>query len=200
MPVSAPRPDGGLGPHPHRSWLHLLPQDPDRQPAPDAESRARQVLVEEGMALPGPDDSLLPGPEFAGALGIPSRGLPMAGTPPRGEVRVESGVLRFYPDPGPDGFDSVPPRSYLAPCPRCGSDLDLFSLRFPHPDPHTASCPACRAGVSLLEVEFTPELPRAWMEITFGDLDHRPSLRPHPVYGRLERALGFRLREVHVSL
>ncbi len=200
MPVAAPRPDGGLGPHPHRSWLHLLPQDPDQPPPPDAEARARQILVEERLATPGPEGSLLPGPEFPGALGAAPGGLPMAGARPRGEVRVEAGVLRFYPDPGPDGFDSVPLRAYQAPCPRCGSDLDLFSLRFPHPDPHTASCPACGSSVSLLEVRFTPELPRAWMEITFGDLDRRPSLRPHPVFGRLERALGFRLREVHVSL
>ena len=200
MPVSAARPDGGLGPHPHRSWLHLLPQDPDHPLAPDAESRARQVLVEEGMALPGPDGSLLPGPEFAMALGVAPRGLPMAAAPPRGEVRVESGVLRFYPDPGPEGFDSVPLRSYRAACPSCGNELDLFSLRFPHPDPHTARCPGCEAAVSLLELRFTPELPRSWMEITFGDLDHRPSLRPRPVFRRLEQALGLRLREVHVSL
>jgi hypothetical protein len=113
---------------------------------------------------------------------------------------VDVGILRFYPDPGPEGFDSVPLRSYRAPCPSCGSDLDLFSLRFPHPDPHTASCPTCGGSVSLLAVSFTPELPRARMEITFGDLDHRPSLRPHPVFGRLEQALGLRLREVHVSL
>ena len=200
MPFSAPRPDGGLGPHPHRSWLHLLPQDPDQRPVPDADSRARQILVEEGLAVLGPEGSLLPGAEFASALGARPGGLPMAGMPLRGEVRVESGVLRFYPDPGPEGFDSMPLRSYRAPCPNCGSELDLFSLRFPHPDPHTASCPACGAAVSLLAVEFTPELPRAWMEITFGDLDHRPTLRPHPVFSRLERALGFRLREVHVSL
>jgi hypothetical protein len=164
------------------------------------EARARQVLLQAALAAPGPEGSLLPGPEFSGALGTRPGGLPLAGAPPRGEVRVESGVLRFYPDPGPDGFDSVPLRSYRTTCPSCGSDLELFSLRFPHADPHTAGCPACGAAVSLLEVTFTPELPRAWMEITFGDLDHRPSLRPHPVFGRLERTLGFRLREVHVSL
>ena len=68
---------------------------------PDWDTLARQVLVEERLAVPGPEDSLLPGAEFASALGARPRGLPMAGTPARGEVRVESGVLRFYPDPGP---------------------------------------------------------------------------------------------------
>ena len=197
---TGPRPDGGQRPHPHRSWLHLLPQDPD-QPLPEGvERRAQEVLLATGMAQLGPDGGLLPGPEFRRALGGARGELPLAGVAPRGEVRVEAGVLRFYPDPGPQGFDTVPLHSYLAPCPRCGAELELFLLRFPHPDPHSTTCPGCQATLSLLELEFTPELPRARLEITFGDLDQRPSLRHHPVFPRLERDLGLALREVHVSL
>jgi hypothetical protein len=38
------------------------------------------------------------------------------------------------------------------------------------------------------------------MEITFGDLEGRPSLRPLPVFAELEGAAGTPLREVHVTL
>ena len=199
------RPDHGHGPHPHRSWLHLLAAEPSFQPGPEELAKARDVLVAHGLAVAAPDGELLPGPEFARVLGSghsPSS-LPMLGAQSareRGEVRVEAGVWRCYPDPGPDGFNTVPLRGYTAPCPGCGAAQEFFALRFPFADPMLGACPECGAELPLLLMPWSPELPTGRMEITFGDLERRPSLRSAAVFGELEETLGTALREVHVTL
>jgi hypothetical protein len=113
---------------------------------------------------------------------------------------VEAGVWRCYPDPGPEGFDTDPVRSYRANCPACGTEVDFFALRFPFLDPLLGACPGCDAELSLLELSWAPQLPMGRMEITFGDLVGRPSLRPQPVFAELEAAAGTPLREAHVTL
>jgi hypothetical protein len=194
------RPDHGHGPHPHRSWLHLLAQDPSFQPTEAQLERVRTVLQSSGLAVADAGD-LFPGPNFASLLGGSGgmRPLPMAGRQ-RGEVRVEAGVWRCYPDPGPEGFDTDPVRSYLAVCPACGTEANFFALRFPFLDPLLGACPGCEAELSLLELSWAPEIPMGRMEITFGDLVGRPSLRPHPVFAELEAAAGTALHEAHVTL
>ncbi len=198
--ISPPRrPDGGQGRHPYRTWLHLLPLERQQALAPGAELVASRILIDAGMALAAPEGGLRPGPEFARVLGGRPGSLPMA-LPGRGEVRVEAGSWRCYPDPGPEGFDTEPPRGYRASCPHCAGEVELFRLGFPFPDPLTAACPRCAGALPLLELEFVPDLPAARLEITFGDLERRPSLAGHPVWAELESALGFPLREVHVTL
>lgn len=177
--------------------MHLIPAARRDPIPPAAVERAGEVLVRHGLAVLSPDGQLVPGPRFAAAL--QPRALPVAGRP-RGEVRIESGDWRCYPDPGPEGFESDPPQRYLARCPHCGVEIDLFRLRFPALDPMAAECPGCRAELSLLELGFEPDLPAARLEITFGDLDGRPSLTSNPVIPALEEALGLKLREVHVTL
>lgn len=195
------RPDHGSGPHPHRSWLHLLSVDPQFLPPAGGLARAREQLLAHRLAVEGGDDGLHPGPEFARWLTRAGpAALPMATSVTRGEVRLEAGVWRCYPDPGPEGFDSDPVTRYLAPCRSCGELLDFFTLRFPYPDPFAISCPQCDAKARVLELHWTPKLAIGRMEITFGDLDCRPSLRQHPVFRQLELALGTTLRETHVSL
>ncbi len=199
------RPDHGHGPHAHRSWLHLLAVDPAFEPFPRALVGVSALLVRHGLAVAGSEGELLPGPDFARLLSVERfhRSLPVAGAAagrPRGEVRVESGVWRCYPDPGPRGFDSSPLRGYAAPCSRCGIEVEFFALRFPFPDPLLGACPGCGSELPLLQLPWLPALPMGRMEITFGDLEGRPSLRSRPVYWELEEALGTALREVHVTL
>lgn len=197
----SPRPDGGHGPHPHRSWLHLIPARRNQEPHPGLQETARTVLVESGLAVLGSGGGLAPGPEFLRSLGGRAGSLPLASSgPARGEVRVQVGTWRCYPDPGPQGFESEPVRSYRAGCPGCGGRLDLFLLAFPFADPLAAACPHCSRELSLLELAFEPELPAARFEITFGDLERRASLAGHPAYPELTSRLGFPLREVHVTL
>lgn len=196
------RPDHGHGPHPHRSWLHLLAAEPGFQPTLGDLGRAREVLVAHGLAVATADGELLPGPEFARVLGSgPSpSSLPMLGARQRGEVRVEAGVWRCYPDPGPEGFNTVPLRGYTASCPGCGAAQEFFALRFPFADPMLGACADCGAELPLLLLPWSPELPTGRMEITFGDLEGRPSLRSAAVFRELEETLGTGLREVHVTL
>jgi hypothetical protein len=194
------RPDHGHGPHPHRSWLHLLAKDPGFLPAEPALAEVRAVLEGCGLAI-ADSDQLIPGPNFTSLLGGGGtmRPLQMAGRQ-RGEVRVEAGVWRCYPDPGPDGFDTEPVRTYLARCPACATEANFFALRFPFIDPLVGACPGCEAELPLLELTWAPELPVGRMEITFGDLEGRPSLRALPVFAQLEAAASTALQEVHVTL
>jgi len=197
------RPDHGHGPHPHRSWLHLLALEPSFEPSPGQLDAARAVLISRGLAQAAPEGGLRPGPEFARVFGFGRavRSLPMAGAAGgRGEVRLEAGVWRCYPDPGPEGFNTVPLRGYTTACPGCGREQEFFSLRFPFADPMLGACPECGRELPLLELPWSPELPMGRMEITFGDLESRPSLRGEPVFKELEQALGAALREVHVTL
>jgi hypothetical protein len=123
----------------------------------------------------------------------------MAG-PVRGEVRLEAGVLRCYPDPGPDGFDTDPPRGYESDCPSCGDRLEFFRLRFPDPDPMRAACPRCAVSFDISARTWAPRLPVARAELTFGDLEGRPTLRASELFGQLERLWGTVLIEAHVTL
>jgi len=201
--------------HRHRplSWLHLIPTDPTLTPPVLAVEAVRDALCAEGLAVRSPE-GLAPGPAFSRWLlralpAPPTRPLiavPMAvpgpdrADPQRGEVRVEAGVLRAYPDPGPQGLASPAPRRYRAACPGCGGPLDLYQLRFAGADPLAGACAECAAEIPVAETQWAPPLPVARFEITFGGLDHRPSLRSHPVFGELEAAAGASLREVHVTL
>ncbi len=202
--------------HHHRSWLHLLPQDPAAVPVPAALDRARSVLIESGVALVSPDGfGLRPGPAFAALLGQAEatgptgrvRPLPLAGARggprpgrARGEVRVEAGVLRAYPDPGPLGFHTPQPVAYRAPCPGCEVALEFFTLRFPTGDPMEGGCPRCGAVTAVDRLPWEPPVPFARAEITFGDLDGRPSIAGTPLMDRLVAAWSTDLREVHVTL
>ncbi|MHB1502117.1 MAG: hypothetical protein ACYCYK_13435 [Candidatus Dormibacteria bacterium] len=195
------RPDHGTGPHPHRSWLHLLAVDPRYVPSPQALEEAVAAVVRQGLAIRSEDGVLRPGPEFvrclSGAVGpVP----PSASRPPRGSVSVEAGIWRCYPDPGPQGFESEPVTTYLTPCPNCGVCLNFFLLRFPHPDPHRGVCARCGEEFSVLAMPWCPDLPMGRFEVTFGDLASRPTLRGHPVFPELEEILGVSLREAHVTL
>lgn len=197
--LPAPPPGSGHGGHGHRTWLHLLPQDPNFVPGPSQLEAAAELLVEIGLAARGPDpDSLRPGPTFAQLLLVPGK-LPMAG-PIRGEVRLEAGVLRCYPDPGPEGFDTDPLRTYTTDCPECGVPLEFFRLRFPYLDPMRAACPACPADVDISALPWSPRLPVARTELTFGDLEGRPSLRGSEFFGQLESLWATSLSETHVTL
>jgi hypothetical protein len=189
----------GHGPHGHRTWLHLLSEDAAFVPGPEQVEGTTQLLVECGLATRGSDpDILLPGPAFARLLLAPGK-LPMAG-PVRGEVRLEVGVLRCYPDPGPDGFDTEPLQSYRAECPSCGAPLEFFRLRFPDPDPMRAACPSCARAFDISTLRWSPQLPVARTELTFGDLEGRPSLRGSGFFGQLEELWGTSLCEVYVTL
>ncbi len=197
-------------------WLHLIPLDRAVTPPPPAVAAVDAVLCTSGLAVRA-GDGLAPGPRFpewllsgppppsgdrADRLGpVPLAARPAA-LPPRaqGEVRVEAGVLRVYPDPGPLGFRSPEPRRYRADCPACGDPLDLYRLAFPGADPLTGACPSCAAAVAVAELDWQPALAAARFEITFGGLDGRPSLRGREVFGALERAAGCALQEVHVTL
>lgn len=195
------RPDHGSGPHPHRSWLHLLAVVPGFLPPLEGMSQARELLVRHRLAVVAGDGELRPGADFARWLTrAGATALPLATGGQRGEVRLEAGVWRCYPDPGANGFDSDPVNRYSSNCPSCGGSLDFFTLRFPHQDPFTCSCPNCDATPQVLELEWEPNLAVGRMEITFGDLDCRPSLRQHPVFPELEAALRTPLWETHVSL
>lgn len=118
----------------------------------------------------------------------------------RGEVRLEDGVLRCYPDPGPEGFDTDPANVYRARCPRCGRELDFYALRFPSPDPMQGACPNCGGEVAVTSLDWSPELPVARAELTFGDLDGRPSLGGTAFLRELEGVWGGQIREAHVTL
>jgi len=184
--------------HGHRTWLHLLPQDPEFVPSPDQVGATGRLLVDSGLAILGSDpETLLPGPAFAQLL-IPGQ-LPLAGIA-RGEVRVESGVLRCYPDPGPEGFDTQPAPSYVAACPSCGTQLEFFRLRFPNPDPMQAACPKCQQELDVAQLSWSPRLPVARAEVTFGDLNGRPSLHTCGFPERLEELWETSVIEVHVTL
>lgn len=189
----------GHGSHGHRTWLHLLPQDPEFVPGPEQLEATRGLLLKSGLATRGPEpDVLLPGPAFSRLLLTPGQ-LPMAG-PGRGEVRLEVGVLRCYPDPGPEGFDTDPPPSYRVDCPRCGVPLEFFRLRFPDPDPMRAACPTCAADFDISTLPWSPRLPVARAELTFGDLEGRPSLRNSDFFSQLESLWGTAILEAHVTL
>lgn len=189
----------GHGAHGHRTWLHLLSVDPTLVPSPEQLEATSNLLVECGLATLGPEpDILLPGPAFARLLHPPGQ-LPMAG-PVRGEVRLEVGVLRCYPDPGPEGFETDPPPSYRAACPTCGLSLEFFLLRFPHPDPMLAACPTCAGEFDISSLPWSPRLPVARAELTFGDLEGRPSLRTSDFFSRLESLWQTPLTEVYVTL
>ncbi|MGH7643678.1 MAG: hypothetical protein ACRENX_11850 [Candidatus Dormibacteria bacterium] len=189
----------GHGGHGHRTWLHLLPGDPTFVPSEVLLQATIQLLFEVGLATAGSEpDALLPGPAFARLLLPPGR-LQMAG-PGRGEVRLESGVLRCYPDPGPEGFDTEPPQGYRAVCPVCAAALEFFRLRFPDPDPMRASCPSCTAGFDVSQLTWSPRLPAARAELTFGDLEDRPSLRSSAFFGQLKSLWGTPIVEAHVTL
>ncbi len=184
--------------HPHRTWLHLVPADPNHVPTPQQVQQAAQVLIGAGLAAcAGPLAELVPGPQFARLLRPGS--LPQLARSP-GEVRVDAGVRRCYPDPGPDGFDTEPPNTYRAACPTCQAELQFFHLSFPLTDPLEAVCASCRRPVDVSRLGWTPELPVASAEITFADVDGRPSLRHTPVFSKLEAALGAPLRELFVTL
>lgn len=195
------RPDHGVGPHPHRSWLHLLALEPGFMPSERTLVAVRSALVEAGLAVPAPDGGLQPGPEFASVLGASaSPAIPRLAGPIRGSVTVEAGIWRCYPDPGPQGFQSDPVTAYTAACPSCGGSLNFFLLRFPDPDPYQAVCPHCQGVISVLELHWSPELPKGRFEVTFGDLPTRASLLAHPVFSELQLIVGTPLREVHVTL
>jgi hypothetical protein len=185
--------------HGHRTWLHLLSQDPDFVPGPAQLAATEALLVDSELATRGPQpDILVPGPAF-GRLLLSQGKLPMVGLV-RGEVRLEAGVLRCYPDPGPEGFDTDPPRPYRADCPNCRAPLEFFRLRFPDPDPMQAVCPACGTAFDISSLPWSPRLPVARVELTFGALDGRPSLRATEFFGQLERLWATALDEVHVTL
>ena len=186
-------------------------------PGPEAVALARSALLESGVAVVPPDGfGLWPGPAFAAVLGQPRSAGPPAGPMrplplaagggeavpgrPRGEVRVEAGVLRAYPDPGPLGFHTPEPVAYRALCPGCRAPLEFFSLRFPTGDPMEGGCPRCEAVTAVHRLSWEPPLPFARAEITFGDLDGRPSIAETPLMRRLTAAWSTPLREVHVTL
>lgn len=149
--------------------------------------------------MPGPDPGVLaPGPAFAELL-LVGRSIPLAGAI-RGEVRLDVGVLRCYPDPGPEGFETEPPQPYQATCPGCGVQLEFFKLRFPEPAPMVADCPQCGISLDVSTLRWSPRLPVARAEVTFGDLDGRPSLRQTGFFGELEKLWATPLWEVHVTL
>ncbi|MGA8207328.1 MAG: hypothetical protein WB801_05095 [Candidatus Dormiibacterota bacterium] len=186
-------------PHGHRTWLHLLPEDPEFVPAPAQIEATENLLATFGLAVRGPEQGVLtPGPAFADLL-LGRRSIPIAGAV-RGEVRLEAGVLRCYPDPGSHGFETNPPQSYQASCPGCGVLLEFFKLRFPTPDPMAAVCPRCDFSLDVSALVWSPRLPVARAEVTFGDLDGRPSLRGTDFFGELEKLWATRLCEVHVTL
>jgi hypothetical protein len=189
----------GHGVHGHRTWLHLIPEDPEFVPSPGVLDDTSRLLIESGLATHGPEPAiLLPGPSFPRLLLAPGR-LPMAG-PVRGEVRLEAGVLRCYPDPGPEGFDTDPPGEYVADCPGCGCGLEFFKLRFPQPDPMRAACSNCATNFDISQQPWSPRLPVARAELTFGDLQGRPSLRGSDFFGQLERLWANAVAEVYVTL
>ncbi|MGC1183747.1 MAG: hypothetical protein WBA31_01165 [Candidatus Dormiibacterota bacterium] len=197
MSLHRPEPPAHRG-HGHRTWLHLLPQSADFVPSPDQVLATGRLLIESGLAILGPDpETLLPGPAFAKLLS-PGQ-LPLAGVT-RGEVRVESGVLRCYPDPGPEGFDTEPPPSYAAACPACNSQLEFFRLRFPEPNPMQSACPTCQHELDVSRLSWSPRLPVARAEVTFGDLEGRPSLRKSGVTDQLAEVWRTTVIEVHVTL
>lgn len=208
-------------PHGLSSWLHLIPCERAFAAGPEAPAEVAAVLCRHGLAVPAADGGLSPGPTFAsrlqdvrtGPVGPAARSgallhptvradaaAPFPAVHPRGVVRVEAGILRVYPDPGPLGFQSDQPRRYLCVCPACGGALDLYRLSFPGTDPLVAGCPACAAEVPIAELGWDPPLAAARFEVTFGDLDGRPSLGGDAVFPALEDAAGCRLREVHVTL
>ncbi|MFZ0168575.1 MAG: hypothetical protein WAL64_04015 [Candidatus Dormiibacterota bacterium] len=185
--------------HGHRTWLHLLPEDPDFLPAPGQIQATERLLVACELAVAGPETGVLaPGPAFAELL-LNRRLIPMAGAP-RGVVRLEAGVLRCYPDPGPEGFDTNPPQPYQASCPGCGVLLEFFKLRFPTPDPMAAVCPRCALALDVSALPWSPRLPVARAEVTFGDLDGRPSLRGTAFFVELEKLWATPLCEAYVTL
>jgi hypothetical protein len=193
------RPDHGTGPHPHRSWLHLLAAEPEYLPSEGVMEEVRSALIRSGLARATSDGGLRPGPDFTSSLsGRPP--VSLSGGPPRGSVTVEAGIWRCYADPGPAGFQSDPVTNYLARCPACGEVMNFFLLRFPEPDPYLTACPRCGSLTSVLALDWSPELPKGRFEVTFGDLDRRPTLRHHPIYRELEGIVGGPLREVHVTL
>jgi len=179
--------------------LHLIPEDPDFVPEPGQMVAAGELLRACHLAVAGPDPgALAPGPAFAKLL--LGRGLiPLAGAM-RGEVRLDAGVLRCYPDPGPDGFETDPPQPYQATCPGCGVQLEFFKLRFPEPDPMVAGCPQCGLSLDVSTLAWSPRLPVARAEVTFGDLDGRPSLRGTDFFEELEKLWSTPLWEAHVTL
>jgi len=186
-------------PHGHRTWLHLLPQDPEHVPDLQELQAAVELLAEMQLAILDPETGLLlPGPAFARLL-TSGRLVPLAGAA-RGEVRLEAGVLRCYPDPGPEGFDTKPLHGYRADCPGCGVELEFFALSFPTPDPMQAVCPGCGKAADVSSLVWSPTLPVARAELTFGPLAGRPSLRGTELFRRLESAWETPLREVHVTL
>ncbi|MGA7173434.1 MAG: hypothetical protein WCB86_05370 [Candidatus Dormiibacterota bacterium] len=189
----------GHGAHGHRTWLHLLPEDQTFIPGAGQLEDTADLLVECGLATRGAEPvDLLPGPAFARLLLAPGQ-LPMAGVV-RGEVRLEAGILRCYPDPGPDGFDTDPPQGYESGCPSCGNRLEFFRLRFPVPDPMRGACPRCAESFDISALTWAPRLPVARAELTFGDLEGRPTLRASEFFGQLERLWGTVVVEVHVTL
>jgi len=198
--MTSSQPTGSAhNPHGHRTWLHLLPEDPEFVPAPGEIEAAEKLLAACDLGVRGPEPGVLaPGPAFADLL-LSRRLIPMAG-PVRGEVRLEAGVLRCYPDPGPEGFDTDPPQPYQASCPGCGVLLEFFKLRFPTPDPMAAVCPRCALSLDVSALPWSPRLPVARTEVTFGDLDGRPSLRGTAFFAELEKLWATPLCEVYVTL
>ena len=189
----------GRGAHGHRTWLHLLPRDQSFVPAPGQLEAAAELLIATRLAIRARgQDLLLPGPAFAQLL-LHRGVLPLAGQI-RGEVRLEAGVLRCYPDPGPEGFSTDPPQRYASDCPQCGNPLEFFRLRFPLPDPMQAVCPSCDAPLDISTLAWSPPVPVARAELTFGDLDGRPSLRDTPFFTELEKLWATPVHEVHVTL
>jgi hypothetical protein len=198
MPSTQPARSGHSA-HGHRTWLHVLPEDPDFVPEPGQMEAAAELLTACHLAVSGPDPGVLaPGPAFADLL-LGRRLIPLAGAV-RGEVRIDAGVLRCYPDPGPEGFETDPPRSYRATCPACGVQLEFFKLRFPEPDPMVASCTGCSLSLDVSALEWSPRLPVARSEVTFGDLDGRPSLRETEFFAKLQKLWATPLWEVLVTL
>ncbi len=193
------------------TWLHLVPPGPAVVPSPARVARVEAELCAIGLAV-REGEGLEPGPAFARwlltaepiapvpaprPLWVP---LPVAAGPaarPAGVVHVEAGILRVYPDPGPVGPE---PRRYRAACPACRAAVDLYRLKFPGPDPLLGTCPACGAPVPVADLAWSPPLPAARFEITFGGLDRRATLAGHGVLRRLGAAAGTELREIHVTL
>ena len=63
-----------------------------------------------------------------------------------------------------------------------------------------AACPSCARAFDISTLRWSPQLPVARTELTFGDLEGRPSLRGSGFFGQLEELWGTSLCEVYVTL
>jgi hypothetical protein len=63
-----------------------------------------------------------------------------------------------------------------------------------------AACPTCAGEFDISSLPWSPRLPVARAELTFGDLEGRPSLRTSDFFSRLESLWQTPLTEVYVTL